>query len=79
MTLYVETPAFAQFNPTPELVVPLHVMFVEDSIFERMQADSIRNTVEGVTVRVVSLLHLVALKCHAFQHGSEGGSPVQGF
>ena len=72
MTLYIETPAFAQFNPARELVMPLDIMFVEDSVFEQMRSGAEKNSVQGVTVSVVSLLHLIALKCHGFRHGREG-------
>jgi hypothetical protein len=72
MTLFVETPTFSQFNPTPEFAMPLDMMFVEDAVFDRMQAESEKASVQGVTVGVVSLLHLIALKCHSFRHGREG-------
>jgi len=48
------------------------MMFVEDAVFGRMQAESEKASVHGVTVGVVSLLHLIALKCHAFRPGREG-------
>jgi hypothetical protein len=67
--VYRERPAFMQFNPAPGARLPVDLMFIADEVFERMRADAEQETVEGVSIGVVSLLHLIALKCHAIQHG----------
>ena len=69
MSVYRETPAFMQFNPAPGARLPVDLMFVADGVFERMRADAEQASVEDVSLGIVSLLHLIALKCHAIQHG----------
>ena len=44
-------------------------MFVAEEVFDRMRAEAEPASVEGVSFGVVSLLHLIALKCHAIRHG----------
>ncbi|MBE0540866.1 MAG: hypothetical protein IH623_05725 [Verrucomicrobia bacterium] len=43
------------------------LMFVSKDVFGRPERAAVKATVEGTQVRVVSLLHLIALKCHALQ------------
>lgn len=69
MTLHREASAFLQFNPPPDSQFPVDMMFVADEVFERMRACAGQSSVAGVSFGVVSLLHLIALKCHAIQHG----------
>ena len=69
MTVYREAPAFTQFNPPPGARLPVDLMFVADGGFEQMRASAEPANVGGVSFGVVSLLHLIALKCHAIQHG----------
>lgn len=69
MSVYREAPAFMQFNPPPGARLPVDLMFVADEVFERMRADAQQAIVEDVSFGIVSLLHLIALKCHAIQHG----------
>ena len=69
MIVYRDAPAFMQFNPPPGAQLPVDLMFVADAIFERMQADAEQAFVEDVSLDIVSLLHLIALKCHAIRHG----------
>lgn len=68
MTVYREAPNFLQFNPPPDGRLPVDLMFVADEVFGRMQPGAEQTKVEGVSVGVVSLLQLIALKCHAIQH-----------
>jgi len=63
-------PTFLQFDPPPGERLPLDVMFVNDETFNQMQADAKRIEAEGSTTNVVSLHHLIALKCHAIRHGN---------
>jgi hypothetical protein len=69
LSVFRETPAFMQFNPAPGARLPVDLMFVADEVFERMRADAEQASVEDVSLGIVSLLHLIALKCHAIQHG----------
>ena len=69
MSVYCETPAFMQFSPPPGAGLPVDLIFVADEVFERMRAETQQASVENLTLGVVSLLHLIALKCHAIQHG----------
>ena len=69
MSVYRETQAFMQFNPAPGARLPVDLMFVTDEVFERMRADAKQASVEDITLGIVSVLHLFALKCHAIQHG----------
>jgi hypothetical protein len=67
MTIYREAPMFLQFNPAPGERLPLDIMFVADDVFARMQPGAERATVQGISVGVVSLHQLIALKCHAIK------------
>ncbi|MCX6913791.1 MAG: hypothetical protein NT167_12195 [Verrucomicrobia bacterium] len=69
MKMYREAPAFIQFDPPPDGGLPVDLMLVGEEIFEQMRADAEPASVGGVPFGVVSLLHLIALKCHAIQHG----------
>jgi hypothetical protein len=69
MTVYREAPAFTQFNAPPGARLPVDLMFVADGIFEQMRTSAEPASVGGVAFGVVSLLHLIALKCHAIKHG----------
>ena len=71
MSVYREMPAFMQFNPAPGAELPVDLMFVADKVFEQMQADADQASVENLSLGIVSLLHLIALKCHAIQHGKQ--------
>ena len=69
--LWQDGRTFCQFTPPPaEQAVDL--MIVADDSFARMAADA-GDTGEGnARAKVVSLLHLLALKCHAIKHGHPG-------
>ena len=69
MGVYREGPVFMQFDPPRGGCLPVDLMFVTDEIFDRMQAVAEPASVEGASFGVVSLLHLIALKCHAIRHG----------
>ncbi len=67
-----ETANFSQFNSSPESPEPVDLMFVNDATFEQMLAASKSLPVSAISSQVVSLLHLLALKCHAIKHGHGG-------
>lgn len=70
MEVFREAPAFMQFNPPPGARIPVDLMFVAEEVFQRMRADARPAEVEGAALGVVSLLHLIALKCHAIRHAN---------
>ena len=47
---------------------PLDFMLLNDSTFAKLSATSVERTIDGVTVRIPSVLHLIALKIHALNH-----------
>lgn len=68
MTVKNDAANFVQFDPRDESGMEVDLMFVSEDVFARMEQAAVEATVEGTQVRVVSLLHLIALKCHALQH-----------
>jgi hypothetical protein len=69
MKVFREAPVFMQFDPPPGGRLPVDLMLVAEEVFERMRTEAKPASVEGVSFGVVSLLHLIALKCHAVKHG----------
>lgn len=59
---------FLQFDPKDKTGMEVDLMFVSQEVFEQLSRSAIKAVVEGVQVRVVSLRHLIALKCHSLQH-----------
>ena len=43
-------------------------MFVSEEVFAQLKTAAVQVEIEGTRVKVVALLHLIALKCHALQH-----------
>jgi predicted nucleotidyltransferase len=67
-TVNFSGPTFMQFNPPPGEKLPLDLMFVTDENFDPMFSVAKQIETDGVAVKVVSLPHLFALKCHAFKN-----------
>lgn len=67
-----EGPTFLQFNPTNPQLLPLDLMFVNQETFAKLTADAVPGLPSVTTVKIVSLRHLLALKCHAIKHGHAG-------
>jgi len=67
-----EGPAFVQFLGTKPESFPLDLMLVNEATFEKLQADAVEAPGIVPGVAVVSLMHLLALKCHAIKHGHSG-------
>jgi hypothetical protein len=68
-----EGPTFAQFNHSSAGSFPLDLMFVNEETFSKMRAEAVAApSITKSGVWVVSLLHLLALKCHAIKHGHSG-------
>jgi hypothetical protein len=70
--LYRQNPNFVQFNAKAKAAFPLDLMFVNDATFAKMQAASVPSPCAWEGLRVVSLKHLLALKCHAVKFGHPG-------
>jgi hypothetical protein len=64
-----EQPGFAQFVPPFKDVWPVDLMLVNDDTFNQMFGEASEKVFNGVTIKVPSPLHLIALKLHALKHG----------
>ena len=69
--LYREAATFMQFNPGNAQDQPLDLMIVNSETFGKLSAESVPAPPGTVSARIVSLAHLLALKCHAIKHGHE--------
>ena len=67
-----EGPTFLQFDPPNAQALPLDLMLVNDVTFAKLAADAVPAPPSASGARMVSLLHLLALKCHAIKHGHPG-------
>lgn len=67
--LYSDMPTFLQLSESPAAVFPLDLMMVNDETFQKLQGAAVPLRLPGVNAHMVSLLHLIALKCHAVKHG----------
>jgi hypothetical protein len=67
-----EGPTFLQFNPPQKDNLPLDLMMVGEETFAKLIAEAGPSPVCVEGARVVSLRHLLALKCHAIKHGHKG-------
>jgi hypothetical protein len=59
---------FVHFDSKDETGMDVDLMFVSEDVFSQLDRAAIEARVESVAVRMVSLRHLIALKCHALQH-----------
>ena len=71
-TLHAETRTFFQMQPSDEQTLPVDVMMVNEPTFAKMLALAKECSALPPAARVVSLEHLLALKCHAIKHGHPG-------
>jgi len=71
-TLHAETRTFFQMQPSDEQTLPVDVMMVNEPTFAKMLALAKECSALPPDARVVSLEHLLALKCHAIKHGHPG-------
>jgi hypothetical protein len=67
-----EGPTFLQFNPPNSETLPLDLMLVGDDTFAKLMAEAVPAPASAAGAKVVSLRHLLALKCHAIKHGHQG-------
>jgi hypothetical protein len=66
-----EGPAFLQFDHANLKELPLDIMLVTDEVFTKFTAEAVPSPSDGGGPRVIALLHLIALKCHAIKYGHE--------
>jgi hypothetical protein len=67
-----EGPTFLQFENPNQKTMPVDLMLSTRTTFEKMAAESLVALKDQGTIRMVSLQHLVALKCHAVKFGNSG-------
>jgi len=65
-------PTFLQFESLDQKTMPVDLMLSNPETFEKMSAESLVALKGEGTIRMVSLRHLVALKCHAIKFGHSG-------
>ena len=65
------TMSFHMYNPKVSGQRPVDLMLVDDPTFEKMRARAVEWKLDGVTVRIPALPHLIAMKLHASQSGGE--------
>ena len=70
--LFREGQVFLQFNPPAGAHAAVDLMLSNDDTFRQLRAESLANPLHSSYPRVVSLRHLVAMKCHALRHGHSG-------
>jgi hypothetical protein len=78
MSIKNDADNFAQFESQSDSSMNVDLMFVSESVFSQLERAAIEKKVDSVSVRVVSLLHLIALKCHAIQKGKSMLRGVEG-
>jgi hypothetical protein len=64
-----EGPTFIQFNPPNSDMLPLDLMLVSADTFAGLMADAVPAPAGAASAKIVSLHHLLALKCHAIKYG----------
>jgi predicted nucleotidyltransferase len=69
--LHQVTRAFHMYNPIDRSLPPLDLMMVDAGTFEKLSRGATDQRVQGSTVRVPALAHLIALKLHALRSGAE--------
>jgi len=70
MTIKNDAATFLQFDPTDKAVMNVDLMFVSQNVFAQLEGSAVGTIIEETHVKVVALLHLIALKCHALQHSN---------
>ena len=70
--LYREGPTFVQFDPLNQEALPVDLMLVNDETFNKLMTAAVALPGQLASAKIVSLKHLLALKCHAIKHGHSG-------
>jgi predicted nucleotidyltransferase len=69
MSIKHDATAFLQFDPRETNEMEVDLMFVAKEVFDKLFHAAVETKVEGIPVRTVALVHLIALKCHSFLNG----------
>ena len=69
-SLHFTGATFLQFQPPLGELAALDLMLVDQKIFQQMLAAANLHELEDVEIKVASLHHLFALKCHALKNNS---------
>lgn len=72
-----ETDAFLQFTQVPPGRIPLDLMKADAATFTKLQAEARDFSFSGVSLPVVGLFHLLALKLHALKSPTRKGFHAQ--
>lgn len=70
-SLFHAGPAFLQFNPPAGERQPVDLICTNDRTFGQLQAGAIPNP-QAPPPLIISLRHLIAMKCHAIKNGHAG-------
>jgi hypothetical protein len=71
-TVLAQTSTFLQMQAPDEHTLPVDIMMVNEKTFTMMIASARWHEPLPLNARIVSLSHLLALKCHAIKHGHPG-------
>ena len=72
MSVINDAANFSQFESQNRSTMDVDLMFVSEEVFSQLERAAVQRSVDGVPVRVVSLLHLIALKCHTIRSQVSG-------
>ncbi len=68
---HAETPIFVRFV-NPDIVFPdIDVLVVDSGVFEKLYQSAESGVIQSTSVKVPSVLHLIALKLHAIRNDPE--------
>jgi len=70
--IYQENPGFLQMNGPDKKSPPVDLMFVNEDTFRKLAAEAIQAPDVVFEASVISLRHLLAMKCHAIKDGRRG-------
>ena len=70
--IFSESPNFTQLTAPDSTNLPVDLLLVSAVTFEKLLADAGPSPLQTTGVRVVSLLHLLGLKCHAIKFRPRG-------
>jgi hypothetical protein len=70
--IFHETPTFLQLTTPDQKKIPVDLLLVNTDTLQKLLADAGPAPLETSGAKVVSLLHLLGLKCHAVKFGHRG-------
>ena len=62
--------AFHMYNPKVSGQIPVDLMLVDDATFGKIAGCAVESDMQGTTIRLPSLPHLIAMKLHAIKSGA---------